>query len=78
MKEVFAGIFVFIVGIVLLWAGIFYVNKKNYKEPDDGMNYLLKLTPLPKIINYWLAKFIFLLAGFLLVFSCIYGVIQNI
>ena len=49
MEEVFSGIFVFIVSVILLWTGIFYLNKRRYKEPDDGMKYILKFTPLPQI-----------------------------
>lgn len=56
MEEVFSGIFVFTMSVILLWTGIFYINKKRYKEPDDGMKYILKFTPLPQIINYWLVK----------------------
>ncbi|MCM3239314.1 hypothetical protein M3589_16545 [Heyndrickxia oleronia] len=78
MEEVFSGIFVFTVSVILLWTGNFYLNKRRYKDPDDGMEYLLKFTPLPQIINYWLVKILFIIAGLLGIFSCIYVMIQNI
>ncbi|WP_342539909.1 hypothetical protein MHI39_18515 [Heyndrickxia sp. FSL K6-6286] len=78
MEEVFSGIFVFTVSVILLWTGIFYLKKRRYKDPDDGMEYLLKFTPLPQIINYWLVKILFIIAGLLGIFSCIYRMIQTI
>lgn len=78
MEEVFSGIFVFTIIVILVLTGIFYINKKRYKDPDDGMEYLLKFTPLPQIINYWLVKILFIIAGLLGIFSCIYRMIQTI
>jgi len=69
MAETLSGIFIFILGIVLLWLGLFRFDwiLKGIREIDRG-----KLDLLPSFISdfvdYWFWKIVFIGMGLLLVF----------
>lgn len=76
MGEFIGMIVVLVTGITLMWAGIFYLTKRNYQnQADEGMEYLMKITPLPRIFNYWLVKMLFVVAGLLGLIAGIYGLV---
>ncbi|MFJ7755926.1 hypothetical protein ACQKGI_22055 [Peribacillus muralis] len=73
MGEFIGMIVVLVTGITLIWAGIFYLTKKNYQNQDEGLEFLMKITPLPRSINYWLVKTLFIVSGLLAFLASIYG-----
>ena len=75
VEEFIGMIVVLVTGITLMWAGVFYLTKRNYQNPDEGMEYLLKITPFPRLFNYWLIKMLFLVAGLLALLAGIYGLV---
>ncbi|MGE7880016.1 hypothetical protein [Peribacillus muralis] len=73
MGEFIGMIVVLVTGLTLILAGIFYLTKKNYKNQDEGLEFLMKITPLPRILNYWLVKTLFIGSGLLAFLTSIYG-----
>ncbi|MFJ7367260.1 hypothetical protein ACIQWQ_24605 [Peribacillus frigoritolerans] len=73
MGEFIGMTVVLVTGITLTWAGIFYLTKKNYQNQDEGLEFLMKITPLPRIFNYWLVKTLFIISGLLAFLASIYG-----
>lgn len=65
MLDSLAGLFIFVLGLVFLWLGIFQFEwiYKGLKEIDKG-----KIDLLPFISNYWFYRITFIGVGLLMVF----------
>lgn len=70
MLDILGGLFVFIVGVVFLWIGLFRIEwfVKSIKELDKG------LIDLP-INDYWFWKIALIGMGILTIFMTLYSFI---